>query len=320
MAEIKTFSEFRARRFLLDQLMRPVKAGRIVHAQLFEGPDGTGKRTAAHLLARSMNCTGLGEKPCNACPSCLQFLSGNSPNLIEIFPEKNTIKIGAVRDEILKKISLRPDAGKLFILINEADKMNENAQNALLKTLEEAPEYAVFVLLTDKAGALLQTIKSRCALFRFAPLAEEDVYEILLNNGVDEKRARNHAKTAEGRAGRALERIKSETYKELSNRALSAIQSVRRRQDVAQAFLRIQDDKDNGFEILEIYEFFSRRMMCGDMGEEERLKGSKLLESVINAKKQLKANVAYQSVMEILFFDVAGQEEIIHGNGNRRPL
>ena len=320
MPEIRSFSEFRARRFLLEQLMRPVKTGRIVHAQLFEGPDGTGKRTAANLLARSMNCTGFGEKPCNACPSCLQFLSGNSPNLIEIFPEKNTIKIGSVRDEILKKISLRPDSGKLFILINEADKMNENAQNALLKTLEEAPEYAVFVLLTDKAGALLQTIKSRCALFRFAPLTEEEVYQILLDNGIDENRARENAKTAEGSPGRALERIKSETYKDLSNRALSAIESIKRRSDVAQAFNKIQDDKEAGWEILEIYEFYSRRMMRGEMGEEKRLRGSKLLQSVINAKKQIKANVAYQSVMEILFFDVAGQEETIHGNGNRRPL
>ena len=320
MYEVRNFSEFRARRFLSDQLMRPVKAGRIVHAQLFEGPDGTGKHTAAKLIARSMNCTGSGEKPCNACPSCLQFLSGNSPNLIEIYPEKNTIKIGVVREEILKKISLRPDAGKLFILINEADKMNENAQNALLKTLEEAPEYAVFILLTDKAGALLPTIRSRCAPFRFAPLSEEEVAGILICHGVDEQIALEAAKTAEGSPGRALERLQTETYKELSKRALSAIETIKRKSDVANAFLKIQDDKEAGLEILDIYEFYARQMMRADMGENKRLNGSKLLESVINAKKQLKANVAYQSVMEMLFFDVAGQEETINGNGNRRPL
>jgi DNA polymerase-3 subunit delta' len=300
--------------------MRPVKAGRIVHAQLFEGPDGTGKRTAAKLLARSMNCTGSGEKPCNLCPSCLQFLSGNTPNLIEIEPDKNVIKIGQVRENILKKIALRPDAGRMFILIHEADKMNENAQNALLKTLEEAPEYAVFILLTDKPGVLLPTIRSRCASFRFAPLNEEETAEILIKEGVEEKRAHEEAHLSEGSPGRAMARIKSETYKDLYARSVSALECVKRRKDVSGAFLKIADDKDFGRDILEIYEFYARRMMRGEMGEEKRLKGGKLLGSVISAKKQLKANVAYQSVMEILFFDVAGQEETTNGNGNRRPL
>ncbi|MBQ2434096.1 MAG: DNA polymerase III subunit, partial [Clostridia bacterium] len=289
-------------------------------AQLFEGPEGTGKRTAAMLLARSMNCTGAGEKPCNVCPSCMQFLSGNTPNLIEIVPDKNVIKIGQVREEILKKIALRPDSGRMFILINEADKMNENAQNALLKTLEEAPEYATFILLTDKSGALLPTIRSRCALFRFAPLNEEETAQILINEGVDEKRAFEEAHLSEGSPGKALSRIKSETYKDLYRRAMSAMESVKRRKDVAAAFLKIADDKDSGREILDIYEFYARRLMRGELGENMRLKGGKMLASVINAKKQLKANVAYQSVMEILFFDVAGQEETINGNGNRRPL
>ena len=76
MPEPSSFSEFRARRFLTEQIMRPVNTGRIVHAQLFAGPDGTGKRTAALLAARAMNCEGEGEKPCNRCPSCLQFLTG----------------------------------------------------------------------------------------------------------------------------------------------------------------------------------------------------------------------------------------------------
>lgn len=306
MSFVQTFSQFRARRFLVEQLMRPVKAGRIVHAQLFQGPDGTGKHTAAMLLARSLNCTSDAEKPCNACPSCHQFLTGNSPNLIEIYPEKNVIKVDHVRDGIIKKVHLKPDSGTMVIVINEADKMNESAQNALLKTLEEAPEYAVFILLTDKPGSLLPTILSRCALYRFAPLNEEDTKEILIDAGIDEKSASVEAQRADGSPGKALERLKGGTYQELYQRSIKAIEAVKKPSDVSKAFSIIQNDKDSASDILEIYEHYAHRMMAD---KNMCLKGGKVLECVILARKKLKANVAYQSVMEILFFDIASWED-----------
>ena len=309
MSPVKTFSEFRARRFLVEQLMRPVKAGRIVHAQLFQGPDGTGKHTAALLLARSMNCTSSSEKPCNACPSCHQFLTGNSPNLIEVFPDKNVIKVEVIREGIIKKIHLKPDSGTMVVVINDADKMNESAQNALLKTLEEAPEYASFILITDKPGALLPTIRSRCAIFRFAPLNEEDTVSVLMNEGVDEDKARTEAERAEGSPGRALSRIGSGAYQEFYARSIRALESVKKPSDVAQAFQMIQNDKDASNDILEIYEFYARRLMRNEEGKLSPMKGGKLLKSVIEAKKKLKANVAFQSAMEILFFEIASQEE-----------
>ena len=311
MSYLRSFSELKARRFLKDQMMRPVQTGRIVHAQLFAGPEGTGKKSAAFLTARGINCTGEGEKPCNECHSCKQFLTGNSPNLIFIEPEKNAIRVNVVRDEIIPKVHLRPDSGHICVIIDEADKMNENAQNALLKTLEEAPEYAVFFLITDKPGSLLPTIRSRCVTMRFAPLPKEDVEEILISNGVDALRAPDEAERSEGSPGRALMRIRTDSYVSLKARALEALALVKNKADIAGAFAKIANDKQDALDILDIYEYEARRLMKAETlsGTVTGKKGEKLISAVINARKKLNANVSYQSAMEMMFFDTVSQED-----------
>jgi len=318
MSKIQTFKDFRARPFLIEQIMRPVKTGRIVHAQLYAGPDGTGKKTAALLFARAVNCTGDGEKPCNHCPSCLQFLSGNSPNLLFVSQEKNVIRVNAIR-EMIEKIHLRPNEGKMCVIIDQADRMNENAQNALLKTLEEAPEYAVFLLLTDKPGVLLPTIRSRCALYRFAPLDEETVSEALIDMGVSEERAKETMFVSSGSIGLALERLNDEAFQEVSSRAMRALLSIKKPSDVSGAFQMIANDKEYGARILEIYESTAERLMkyaASGAGSKEAeqlfrngVSGAKLMENVVECAKKLKANVSFQSAMEMLFFDIVNQED-----------
>ena len=321
MPEIRSFASLRARPFLMDQIVRPVKAGRIVHAQLFAGQEGTGKRAAALLVARALNCEGKGEKPCNACASCLQFLSGNSPRLIEIEPVRNSIRVEAVRD-LIEKVHLRPDGGHLCVIINHADRMNENAQNAFLKTLEEAPEYAVFFLITSKPSSLLPTIRSRCALVRFAPLADETVEEALLEMGVDRAEARQASAEAGGSIGLAYARAMDEKYHALRERALDALKSVRTKADVAEAFYRIKGDKEQADTIIQIYESCAERLMrCqasdGSAPDEyineldrNGIRGERLLNAVIRCAKRINGYVAYQSAMEMLFWDAVSQEDL----------
>lgn len=320
MPGIQSFRDFRARPFLKEQLMRPVKTGRIVHAQLFAGPGGVGKKTAALLLSRAINCASSLDKPCNLCPSCLQFLSGNSPRLILIEPKKNQIKVETIR-ELIEKVHMRTDEGKLCVIIDEAEKMNENAQNALLKTLEEAPDYVVFFLISEKPGVLLPTIRSRCAMFRFAPLSDGDVKQVLEENGIDEIRAKEASKISDGSIGLAFERLTDESFRMLSERALSALASVKKASDVAGAFQKIQADKDHWTDILKIYEKLAGELMKINAGNSDeidsqtqvfiknKIDGAKLLMSVIDARKKLNSNVLYQSAMEILFFDIVNQED-----------
>ena len=321
MPEIRSFASFRARPFLVRQIMRPVKAGRIVHAQLFAGPEGTGKRAAALIAARALNCEGSGEKPCDACASCLRFLSGNSPKLIEIEPIRNSIRVEVVRD-LIEKVHLRPDGGYLCVLINHADQMNESAQNALLKTLEEAPEYAVFFLITDRPSSLLSTIRSRCALIRFAPLADETVEETLREMGVEPSAAHKASVEAGGSIGLAYARSKDEKYHALRERALNALKSVRTKADVAEAFYAIKDDKEQSDTIIQIYESCAERLMRHQTGDtsasdeyinelhQNGIRGDRLLNAVIRCAKRLNGYVAYQSAMEMLFWDAVSQEDL----------
>ena len=120
----------------MEHLMRSVQAGRIVHALLFTGPRGTGKHTAANLFAQAIFCTGA-DRPCGACPACRRVLAGVHPDLHRVVPdEKNAIRVDAIRD-LVDELSMRPYEGGYHVaIIDRADRMNANAQNALLKTLE----------------------------------------------------------------------------------------------------------------------------------------------------------------------------------------
>lgn len=320
MPEPSSFSEFRARRFLTEQIMRPVNTGRIVHAQLFAGPDGTGKRTAALLAARAMNCEGEGEKPCNRCPSCLQFFSGNSPRLLLIQPEDGSIKVDVIR-RMIERVSLCPDAGHLCVIIDQADRMNESAQNALLKTLEEAPDYAVFYLLTAKPSSLLTTIRSRCAMFRFAPLDDETVVDALVQRGIPQTQAKETAREAAGSIGRATSILEDDSFRPMYESAVRALLSVRENADVYAAFQMIAGYKDSARRILEIYETLASRLMRAEHAAAEPdedavrallqrgVRGDRLLSCAVEALKKLTSNVSYQSTMEMLFFDLVNRED-----------
>lgn len=320
MSVLQSFSTFRARPFLAEQILRPVQTGRIVHAQLLAGPQGTGKHAAALLMARAVNCDGTGEKPCNVCPSCRQFLSGNSPRLIEIAPDGNSIKVDEIR-KLIEKIHLRPESGFMCVVIDQADRMNEAAQNALLKTLEEAPEYALFFLVTEKASSLLPTIRSRCAFIRFAPLTDETVEQRLVEMGIGETQAHQAARNAAGSIGKAYRLLSDDSFLPLKQRATEALKVLKKKSNVVDAFQKIANDKDQAARILEIYEAYADRLMRAQTGAEEAtdedvkallkvgVRGDRLMKAVVQCAKKLQVYVSYQSAMEMLFFDMVSQED-----------
>jgi DNA polymerase-3 subunit delta' len=302
--------QFRANAFLQTQLLRPVKNRRIVHAQIFAGPEGTGKMEAAKLVARALNCQGTGEKPCGACRSCLAFWDNASTMLSVIEPSGASIKIGQIRD-MISDISLRPDHGVRCVVIDQAEKMTEAAQNALLKTLEEAPPYAAFFLLTSLPEALLPTIRSRCVTLRFPPQGDQAVKNELEKMGADADRAQLLSSLSFGSVGKALELNKDGEYLKICEDTLSAFRLLESKNDIPRVASALLPMRDKCALVLEMLEAAAGELMRGNVKtplasvlKARGIDGARLMKAVIKASRMRNAHVAGHYVLETLLFDL----------------
>lgn len=164
---------------LKENLTAALKQNRISHGYLLTGPKGAGKKTLAKLLAAGALC-GEEEKPCGNCPACRKALSGVHPDIITVDdPEKKTVGVDVIR-RARADCYIQPNEGKRKIyVIPRAQDMGVEAQNALLKVLEEPPAYAMFLLLAETGEALLPTIRSRCVELKLQALSEQDLHRAL---------------------------------------------------------------------------------------------------------------------------------------------
>ena len=166
-----------------DRLKRRLSAalsqGGLSHCYILSGPRGSGKKTLARCIAAAMECTGSGDSPCGVCPSCHKLFGGGHPDVITVDSDKATIPIRVIRD-MQSDAYIRPNEGKKKIyIIPRAQDMQAPAQNALLKILEEPPEYCAFLLLTDSPEKLLTTVRSRAVELTLFPLSDQALMEAL---------------------------------------------------------------------------------------------------------------------------------------------
>ena len=187
-----------------EALAAQVRSGEVAHAWLLLGPAGSGKRPAAQAMAAALNCPTAPGEGCGECSSCLRIMRRRFPDVHHIVPEGPLIPVDTIREQVIPEASRSPFEGhyKVFI-IEEAERMNPQAQNSLLKTLEEPQKETVFILISSRPDDLLETIRSRCRVVRMEPVDEATIVELLQTEGAPPEDALLAARVSEGDLERA---------------------------------------------------------------------------------------------------------------------
>ena len=267
-----TFEEIRGNTPLVEQLRRSAASGRSSHAYLFLGGAGAGKRLIANTFAKALQCEGE-KRPCDSCKSCPAFNHGNHPDVIYFQPLKSgkTYTIEDVREQLLETVDLKPfQYEKKIYIIEKADTLNIQSQNALLKTLEEPPAHAVFLLLAERAEAFLPTILSRVVVMKIRPLSAETIADYLMQAGHLAEESHILSAYAQGRIGQALELVEDEGFREMRQDILGKLEALPSMSE-GDAYLLAKDLEGykNDLRFLDIMELWYRDLLTAKSLREE---------------------------------------------------
>lgn len=237
------FSDIIGQDIIVSHLQNALRTGGVSHAYILNGAKGSGRHMIARSFSAALLCGNLQEgkgdgplrerllEPCGRCLSCIQAASGSNPDLITLEPEKETsIGVGDIR-KMRADIQIMPySASRKVYIVPDAEKMTPAAQNALLKTLEEPPSYAVLLLLADGTSGFLPTILSRCVMLPLRPVAEKAVEECLVSRfGADRERARLCARFSGGSIGRASLLLENDSFAALRTKTVSFLQEIEKK-------------------------------------------------------------------------------------------
>ena len=208
------FDKIVGNRDIKKSLENAIKIGKISHSYLFIGTQGIGKKKIAKEFSKAILC--LNKNECNSCKSCIEFDSENNPDFQIIEPQGTSIKIEQIR-ELQKKVAEKPIiSDKKIYIIDECDKMTKEAQNCLLKTLEEPPQYVIIILIGANESAILSTVKSRCSVIHFQNISDEEISTYLKQNLNVEIKNDLLLKACGGSIGKAIQlKDNQDTYLEL---------------------------------------------------------------------------------------------------------
>lgn len=277
-------------------LEKAINLKKMSHSYIFWGTEGIGKKIIAKEFAKQILCLGDNKPDCK-CKSCIEFDSENNPDFQLINSENDKIKIEQIR-EMQRKIAEKPIIShhKVYIIDN-ADRMTPEAQNCLLKTLEEPPEYIVIILICSNENNLLSTIKSRCTRLHFDKIENSEILDYINKNEPDKKISPNIIEFAQGSIGKALKLSENiEIYENVEK----LIEQMKSKDliDIMKSAEQLYKSKE---EIDFILEFINVILL--KFGKQEH-KYVKCIDIVENTKKRIKANSNYDMCIDNLIFNM----------------
>ena len=321
-----SFKDVVGHKDILKYISSAVENNRVSHAYILNGERGSGKKMLANLFAMTLLCETGDNEPCGKCHSCKQAESGNHPDIIRVTHEKpNSISVDDIRTQVNNTVDIKPYQGpyKVYI-IPQADMMTPQAQNAILKTIEEPPSYAVFLLLTENAETLLPTINSRCVMLKLRNIKDTLIKKYLMENlEIPDYKADMCTAFAQGNMGRAIMLANSDHFNEIREEAVQLLKHISEMElnEIVAAVKNISVYKLEITDYLDIIMIWYRDVLLYKATKEidkvvfkDQLQSIKeqarkssyegielILESLEKAKARLKANVNFDLVMELLF-------------------
>lgn len=314
---------------VIKHLQNAAAMDKVSHSYIFAGEKGSGKKLLAKLFAMTLQCEKHGKEPCLQCSSCKKAMNRNHPDIIYVSHEKpNSIGIEDIREQLIADVDIKPYTGpyKVYI-VDEAEKLTVQAQNALLKTIEEPPAYAVIMLLVNNGATLLPTIASRCVTLNFKPVRDEVIKKYLMEElHVPDYQAEVSVAFAQGNVGRAKQIATAEDFAEMMEAAFRILKKGKDMEvyEMVDAIKLLSGQKHTVYEYLDLFLVWFRdvlmfkatnqidglvfRQEYNDIKSRADVSSYEGLETIIKAietaKQRLQANVNFDLTMELLFLTI----------------
>ena len=314
---------------IIRHLKNSIRTGKVSHSYIFTGEHGSGKKLLAGTFAMTLQCERGEEEPCGQCDSCKKALGKNHPDIIMVTHEKpNLISVAEIREQLVDDVVIRPYCSpyKIYI-IPDAELLNPSAQNALLKTIEEPPEYAMIMLLTNNIESLLPTVRSRCVRLDLKVVDDGLVKNYLMEHlHVPDYQAEVSASFAHGSIGRAKEAAASQEFHDITQNALRILKYADSMEvsELTEAIKNITGEKQGIQEYLDLFQFWFRDVLMfkatreidnlvfkqetNFIKEQASLRSyenlEKILEALEKTKVRLRANVNTELALELLFLTI----------------
>lgn len=326
---MKGFQSIVGHEEIIKHMKNSIAMGKVSHSYIFAGEAGSGKKLLARTYAMALQCESGDAEPCLKCDSCKRAISKNHPDIIYVTHEKpNTISVEEVRTQIVDDVAIKPYYGKYKIyILPEAEKMTPQAQNAILKTIEEPPAYGIFMLLTNNVDMLLPTIQSRCVRLDVKPVSDDLVKKHLMENlHVTDYQADVDASFAQGNIGKAEAAAQSAEFENITGNALEILKKIPDMEmaDLIEYVKKLTSEKDSIYDYLELFQMWFRDVLMfkatyevdnliykqeiNTIKEQARVRSyeglEKILEAIDRAKIRLRANVNFETAMQLLFLTI----------------